>query len=129
MFSAYKITGDYNAGNFIIDYSKFLINYGNSFDLETGTFTTPRQGIFEFFVSMHHHNCGLRSELLVMKNRVKELWFSSYFPNNNHDSLSFSWIMELQQGDIVQLQVESGCFDCNDSVAGCIFNGKLIQQI
>ena len=72
MFSAYKITGGYNAGNFIIDYSKFLINYGNSFDLETGTFTTPRQGIFEFFVSMHHVTCGA-SILNVMKNQVKEL--------------------------------------------------------
>jgi len=125
IFSAYKTHGQYGKGKYIISYDKFLLNYGNAFDLDTGTFTAQRPGIFEFFVSMYHLTSG-HALLGVMKNGILEVNFDSY--DDYYDSLSFSWIMELQEGDIVQLKVISGVFRCYD-IAGCIFNGKFIQEI
>ena len=55
VFSAFKTAGKrYYTGDYLDNYDGFLTNYGNSFSLESGIFTSPRQGIFEFSASVAH---------------------------------------------------------------------------
>ena len=62
-----------------------------------------------------------------MKNEVAELDFCSFTPGS-FDTLSFSWIMELQEADKIRLKAKSGTFLCQGG-RGCTFNGKFIRQI
>ena len=39
---------------------------------------------------------------------------------------TFNWIMELEKGDEVRLQVDAGYFLCDEN-KNCMFNGKYIM--
>ena len=71
------------------------------------------------------------SRLSVEKNNVKELEFIQ--SDDYETTLSFSWIMELKQGDTVRLKVSyanqsnKGLY-CTENY-NCIFNGKFIRHV
>ena len=61
MFSAFKHKkhddgDDFYTGDYINNYDGFNTNYGNSFSLASGIFTSPRKGVFEFSASIYHHH-------------------------------------------------------------------------
>lgn len=133
MFSAYKTSGGYDAGKYVDTYDKFFSNYGSSFSLSTGIFTAPRAGVYEFFAAMYQQwgDSSKNNDINVMKNDEEALIFSSWYDSSsyrNHDTVSFSWIMSLQQGDTIGLKVKDGYFKCTGD-AGCIFNGKFIRKL
>ena len=71
------------------------------------------------------------SRLSVEKNNVKELEFIQR--DDYETTLSFSWIMELKQGDTVRLKVSYANQDnlglhCTEN-SNCIFNGKFIRNV
>ena len=53
--------------------------------------------------------------------------FRAYTHDNDSDTLSFSWIMELKKGDQIRLHVTLGHFYCEPLYA-CIFDGKFVRQ-
>ena len=109
-------------------YDGFLIYYGISFSLTSGTFNARRDGVYSFSASAYHYDPG-QNRLSVMKNGQKELEFLSYAreTNDNSDTLNFSWMMVLEAGDNVRLKVSAGRFDCN-SAFNCIFSGKFVRE-
>ena len=126
VFSAYKNSGRIEEGNYFDNFDKFLTNQGNAFVLSDGIFTAQRTGTYEFSVSARDDFFGGYSTISVEKNGVDELEFSNYETSSSaYDTLTFSWIMELKQKDIIRLKVIDGTFTC-DSTYGCIFNGKYI---
>ena len=127
VFSAYKTsTGSDTAGFYLANFDKFLTNQGNAFVLSDGIFTAQRTGTYEFSVSAFHVINGY-SRISVEKNGVDELMFTTWEKSSDYsdDTLTFSWIMELKQKDIIRLKVIDGAFNCGSS-SGCIFNGKYI---
>ena len=129
VFSAFKNSGAVSSGEYIRNFNGFLTNYGNSFSLKFGIFTSPRQGVFEFSATIHHITSGSH-HLIVEKSNHQVLEFFSHaeYEDSNDDPLSFSWIMELQQGDTVRLKVTAGIFHA-ESYAYWMFNGKFIRNI
>ena len=129
VFSAFKTDGTYYKGDYLDNYDGFLANYGNSFSLESGIFTSPRNGIFEFFADATKGDVGFNS-LVVEKNNIKILEFNSNQATvaGNDDTLSFSWIVELEQGDTIRLKVSNGRFTAY-SYYNWMFNGKFIRNI
>ena len=126
IFSAYKndshdIVIDY--GNYMEDFNGFLVNFGNGFLLPNGTFTAPRKGIYEFSVDAHARPNTI---LTVQCNGANELSFVAY-TSQHTSSMSFSWIMELEQEDTVKLFVKEESVYCDPSY-NCIFSGKLIKN-
>ena len=129
-FSAYKNNGtnDFIAGMTINDFTGFATNVGNAsnFILSSGIFLAPRNGIYEFSASLSFDDdtFGYSNDLAVMKNQEQflqiNLWTSWVSTNG------FNWIMELQKGDQVQLQVISGHFR-RDTYVNCLFSGKIIK--
>ena len=127
VFSAYKTSGTFATGSYLDDFDKFLTNQGNAFVLSDGIFTAQRTGTYEFSVSAFHIINGY-SRISVEKNGISELKFSTWENTGgdySDDTLTFSWIMELKQKDIIRLKVTDGRFYCG-SPNGCIFNGKYI---
>ena len=130
VFSAYKSSGgEIGSGNYLAGFDKFLENQGNVFTLSNGIFTTQRSGTYEFSVTASVYDG--EGVLSVVKNGLdftpdlNVLSFSTYY---NYETLSFSWIMELKQKDIIRLKVTAGSFDCGWMDGdGCIFNGKFIR--
>ena len=64
-----------------------------------------------------------------MKNGQKELEFSTYTHRLEHsdDTLTFSWMMELEAGDNVRLKVTFGSFYCG-SRENCNFSGEFVRE-
>ena len=126
VFSAYKTSGAYAAEEYLYDFDKFLTNQGNAFVLSDGIFTAQRTGTYEFSVSAFRNIAGY-SRISVEQNGVDELTFLTWEKSGDYsdDTLTFNWIMELKQKDIIRIKVTSGRFNCESS-SGCIFNGKYI---
>ena len=126
IFSAYmnEYSSYFSAGEYLEGFTGFLINFGNGFSLSNGRFTAQRKGNYEFSVAAYHNTAG-SSDLTVEHNGAQVLIFRSFDDADAEDTLSFSWIMELQQGDVVRLKVTRGSFSCSSS-ANCIFSGKYI---
>ena len=124
VFSAYKNSGGIEEGNYFDNFDKFLTNQGNAFVLSDGIFTAQRTGTYEFSVSARYYFSSGYSTISVEKNGVDELKFSNHEKSDDYsyDTLTFSWIMELKQKDIIRLKVTAGAF----YTYGCIFNGKYI---
>lgn len=130
VFSAFKTSNEYfYTGDYLNNYNGFLTNYGNSFNLTSGIFTSPRKGVFEFSAATYHGNQG-SDNLIVEKNNIQVLAFhaNAETGNGNDDTLSFTWIMELQQGDTVRLKVTKGTFRAASN-ANWTFNGKFIRNV
>ena len=134
IFSAVKNSGKiYYADDYVDSFDKFLVNDGSGFNLETGTFKAPTSGVFEFSASLLHelYVSNDRSRIAVLKNLVRELEFREYdndTTNYNDGTLSFTWILELKEGDEVRLKATAGRFECGSSYT-CTFSGKFIRGI
>ena len=68
--------------------------------------------------------------MAVEKSNSTVLEFRAYETDGGHgDTLSFSWIMELQQGDTVRVKVTGpGSFSAYSN-QNWIFNGKFLRNI
>ena len=116
---------------YVKGFDGFKVNYGNGFDLNTGAFTTPINGIYEFSFTMLHVKKG-RSKIQVEKNNASELIFSS---NSNaetdlgyDDTMSAIWYMKLFKNDKIQLKVLGNYFYAG-SDENAVFNGKYLRPI
>ena len=125
VFSAIKESGNYAAGQYIEGFTEYLANYGDSFDALSGTFTADRDGVFDFSASFFYSG-KKDNRISVNKNGKNEVIFRAYTHDLDHDTLSFSWIMELNKGDQIRLLVTVGHFYCNSQYT-CMFDGKFIR--
>ena len=129
VFSAIRTSGSVTSGNYFNSYTKFLITYGDAFNLGSGVFTAPRSGIYQFSAAATFFRKG-ENKISVEKNGTQILQFYS---ENEHertddDTLSFNFIMQLQKYDTIRLKVTRGKFWCNTSNV-CVFNGYFIRKI
>ena len=126
IFSAYKRDGTYiHIDEYFEGFGGYLTNIGNNFELSNGTFTAPRNGIYEFSAAAFGYVFEDNSGITIHHNDADVLSFWTY----NFDTLSFSWIMELKEGDTIRLRNTGGTFYCafGTTSPNCIFNGKLIN--
>ena len=121
-------TTTFTDGQYITGFAEFLINIGDSFTLSDGIFTAPRNGIYEFSASFYHGDSA--NVLAVVRNSEQVLRFRDNGGTGtgsiDYNTLTFNWIMKLQRGDKIQLQVAEGTFYCDNGNQNCIFNGKII---
>ena len=131
VFSAYaNIDGKYfNKDTYVKGFDGFKVKYGNGFDLNTGIFTTPINGIYEFSFALYHYEKGY-SQIQIEKNNAKELIFysNSDSDDSNDDTMSATWYMKLFKNDKIQLKVLGHTFYAS-SVANAAFNGKYLRPI
>ena len=70
------------------------------------------------------------ASVCIQKNNVHELTFGAYARDSkdNAGTLSFTWIMHLNQADTIRLKAIEEIL-CGSSNANCVFNGKYIRSI
>ena len=128
IFSAYispSSSTTFAPGTIIKPYDGFKTNIGNSFDLESGVFTTPLGGVYEFSFAMSREDVKGTSYIIVEKNGAKNMQFITNSNSDEYDTLSFSWFLELEINDKIRLKVEDKPFYASSTSNG-IFNGKYV---
>ena len=132
VFSAFcKSDKGWTSGSYINGFDGVYVNNGNTYDLSSGIFTAPKPGVYEFSVSVDvYTGIGGWHSIGIEKNNANELTFGSYAreTNDNTGTLSFTWIMQLNQADTIRLKARE-IIQCASESANCIFTGKFIRSI
>ena len=127
LFSAYSSDiEDINAGSYI-HFNNYYVNNGNSFDLASGTFTTPVNGHYHFSFS---GNCGTIQEycwIYVKKNSDTTVHVFVYSKDGgNYDIIASNWMLSLNEGDTIRLYVVKGPVHSNNNYRRTL-NVQLLQ--
>ena len=112
-------------GHYIDGFERYLTNYGKSFDLMSGTFTAPRDGVFEFSATLLSDTYNFAA-MAIEKNHNTDIKFRTTY-GGGQNIASFSWITELEKGDTIRFRVSKGSFWCGTDY-NCVFTGKFIRQ-
>ena len=122
MFSFYADEHLIIAAGSYLTFPKSVVNDGNVFNGDTGTFTCSVNGYYEFTFAGTTYVTG-QTYIRVEKNGE----YSHIFLDHLTDSLmSFTWIMNLNVGDIIRLYVENGNI-FRDEYHSNVFNGMLLR--
>jgi len=127
IFSAYiDSTSDIKSGKYV-SFDAFHVNKGDDFDLSTGEYVAPTNGIYEFSFSGEglggNTNCNIEVRINGAENKHE---FATLSPNDSN--LASTWMFKLNSGDKVRLYVEEGTLH-TDTNSHRIFSGKLLQAI
>ena len=111
-----------------ITFEKFLVNVGNTFDLETGTFTPTVDGIYEFTFYGDANNAN-DLEVNVMHNGVEVLSFFNWdSQGSEYEEIGTTWMLSMKKSDSLQLQIVRGKL-YSDENCNKVFTGKFIRII
>ena len=129
MFSAYTgpVTKYFTTYKYVtFDY--FHVNQGNMFNLNTGTFTAPVKGIYEFSFSGNSDQDEMCSVHVYKNNEKIQAMFTSKPKFDFHAHIASSWFITLNVGDNVKLKVEYGEIAAWSN-GYTTFNGKLLKML
>ena len=132
VFSAFcKTARTYAGGSYIYGFDGVYVNNGNTYDLSSGIFTAPKPGVYEFSVSVYIDGSSSWHRVGIEKNNANELSFGSYAreKNDNTGTVSFTWIMQLNQADTMRLKAIEEIRCHSAGYADCVFSGKFIRSI
>ena len=102
-----------------------VVNAGSDvLDKDSGSFTCKRGGTYLFTFSGEAYSSG-RDYIGVYLNNEHQINLLDD-DAQSHSNLSFTWTMNLEQGDVVYLKIENGQFyvDSNNQI---FFNGFLLK--
>ena len=104
IFSAVKTSGsNFNGDN---TYDDLVINLGNGFNAESGTFVVPVSGTYRMsFSGQSAFGKYDFTEVYVKKNEsnIFHIWDSNEVEKADANNVSYTWLMNLSQGDRVKL--------------------------
>ena len=131
-FSAYL--GSFGEVTGKLTFPNIVLNLGNKFDGNTGTFEAPVQGVYRFSFSGQQpggpSDAAQDMNVKVMVNDVQ--LFSMMDDRNTKDenqkfqNLSYNFELRLDQNDKVYLTIESGDYLYTDRIMRLFFSGELI---
>ena len=132
-FSAYLNAGG-NIGSdsedFPITFNNVLLNYGNGFEGESGTFTAPLSGYYSFHFDggqYSHGTTDIGNRVYVYKNSQFMLEMLDSGPEYGHyQHIHFSFEENLDKGETINLKVFQGDWLIADSVFRISFSGELL---
>ena len=111
VFSAFNRGHDTVTGD--VTYTDLVANVGDGFDIETGTFICPKDGLYLFSFSgttRINNNDGTSSTSVhIMVNGAQEFVIANTQDREEFaDYISHTWMSNLSMGDTVHLQVTNG---------------------
>ena len=113
-----------------ITFNDMTLNKGNGMNGADGTFTSPIAGHYRFTFSAIGgiEKYGIKTWVWVYKSGSFALLIGD---NNNSksssgNSISYDWIMQLNKGITLSLEVFSTSYLCADSWFPVNFNGELV---
>ena len=122
VFSFYAYDGLTIAAGSYLTFHQSVVNDGNVFNGDTGTFTCSVNGYYEFTFTGNAYSTS-QTYIKVEKNGNNARKFLDHLTDS---LMSFTWIMKLSVGDTIRLYVEHG-FIYRDSYHNSAFNGMLLR--
>lgn len=92
--------------NEVFKFDKVVVNEGNHFNLKTGIFTAPINGLYHISCTIEVSAAG-NAYYRLMKNNENDFYVGGYIVNTAKASQSQSIVMDLQKGDRVFLMGRS----------------------
>ena len=126
IFSAEKASGENFIGD--ITYDRLVVNIGGGFDMGSGVFVVPTSGTYRLSFS---GQTGFKkyeyTNVKVKKNGtlIFVVWDSNDAEKADAKNLSYTWLMNLTQGDRVNLSSANHLFA--DYESHLTFTGELIH--
>ena len=122
-FAANKRFGQPITADQIVTFDTILYNHGNGLDKQTGEFTVPKSGTYNFNFAATIGG-GPKTKMLVLKNEVEILKFQV---QGHWISHTWTWTMDLEVNDVLKLRVAEGkLFPTH--LQWLQFNGQLIRD-
>uniref|UniRef100_A0A671RN77 Cerebellin 13 n=1 Tax=Sinocyclocheilus anshuiensis TaxID=1608454 RepID=A0A671RN77_9TELE len=105
-------------------YQKNLINTGNAYDPNTGTFTAPVNGVYFFRFYAHAHPSNQMAVCLHKNNQIQcSVFFLNPETNANGSN---GVVLSLQKGDEVYTQLRENSWVFDDENSYTSFSGFLL---
>ena len=108
----------------IVTFTTILYNHGNGFNKETGEFTVPKSGLYDFNFNGPIGGGAVKTKLGVLKNDELMLRFQGQGSLNTQ---TWTWTMYLEANDVLKLRVEDGKV-LSLGKQWLQFNGHLIRK-
>ncbi|RXM91905.1 Complement C1q-like protein 4, partial [Acipenser ruthenus] len=109
-----------------IKFNQVLLNIGSAYNNETGRFTCPYSGVYQFFFSVNSGQ-GNTTDLWLMVDGNKMILNHVDLQNYTTGNLSFI-MMKLSKGNVVWVMQENGSSWSDDSSRTITFGGMLIVE-
>ena len=125
VFSAYKNNGG-SLSTGVLTYDVVVVG-SDVLNKDSGFFTCKIGGVYIFTFSGEASSSG-SDWIGVHLNNVRQMILYDY-DTQTLTNLSFTWTLALEEGDQVQLKIESGTFhvDADSSSSRIYFNGFLLK--
>ena len=105
-------------------YNHEVENVGQHLDLETGIFTSPLDGSFQFTFSGSGYTSG-EDYVGVFVNGERR--FVIYENDDRYSSMSYTWVLSLKENDQVKLKTDKGGLLINPNII-FTFTGLLLKS-
>ena len=129
IFSAVKASGGNFKGD--ITYDRLDVNIGGGFDIRSGVFVVPTSGTYRLSFSGQSGAGKYEfTKVLVKKNgsMILNIWDSNEAEKGDVNNISYTWVMNLTQGDRVNLSSFNHLYASGGiSVYPLTFTGELIH--
>jgi len=101
-------------------YEKAILNIGNAFNMQTGKFIAPKQGVYYFAFTL----CTtMNSQAKIMHNAIETATLDSCTNTDRHDATGQA-TLELKSGDVVYTDLTLGNLAYTTH-----FTGYLLQEL
>ena len=111
-----------------VKFDRFLLNIGNSFDLNTGTFTSPIDGVYQF--TFHGTVWNVGAGIQVWQNEDLKLTFhGGNGLATGYDAFGNNWLLSMRKGDTLKLKISGNGQIISDENNNTVFTGKFIGII
>ncbi|KAF7219560.1 complement C1q tumor necrosis factor-related protein 3 [Nothobranchius furzeri] len=113
----FRCNGPFSVDSVIV-YKQVFINYGNSYNVDTGIFTAPCAGVYSLAVSTFSDS-GASGYLLAVcitlqVNSQVVAGARDYNTRDKEDSSTIAIALSLKVGDKVSVNLAKNCFLCDD---------------
>ncbi|XP_066564216.1 multimerin-1 isoform X2 [Amia ocellicauda] len=109
-----------------VKYSQVLLNIGNAYSPETGKFTCPVSGIYQFVYSATTGRKG-QTDIWLMVDGIRQITNHADLPDHTISSFSVM-ILELRKDNSVWIMQERGLTWATSSSHTLSFGGMLLAQ-
>ena len=108
-------------------FDKVVLNVGDAYDPESGTFTAPKSGYYAFFFSGQKHKNSSWIEIYVKKNGASEFQILDPPKYDEKRNINSHFVLQLNENDEVNLEIHNG--DISNGEKRVTFTGHLISAI
>lgn len=86
-------------------YDRVETNFGDGYDVQSGNFTAPENGVYVFHTSSTSFDNSYCSVEVVKNDQIKDISFADSWNHNDRAVASSLTILSLAKGDIVYTRV------------------------